>query len=242
MILRVDALPRDDAEYGDVVLVIDVLRTCTVVPLLFELGLTRVSLSPSLKTARRAASATDSLLLGERQGLPLEGFNYGNSPTELSRHTLPGREAVLVSENAPRSLPPAERARAVVLASLSNADAAAAWAARNAQERIDLVCCGFRGGEDVDDLLAAGYLLAALERKLGDVEDEGAAGLARSLLRLSPDPLDTLWHSRAGRSLRALGLEADLAACARVSVSEAVPRMGEPSEAYGGLLYPFTRA
>lgn len=239
MVLNVDALPRSGEAYSDVVLVIDVLRTSTVVPLLFDRGLRAVYLSPSLRTARRTAREEGHLLLGERQGLPMEGFNFGNSPAELAGHDLGGRDGVLVSENAPRSLPFVQGARAVALASLTNADAAATWAARIATERIDLVCSGFRGGEDVDDVLTAGYLHAALERRLRDTEDAGATAMARALLRLSPDPLDTLWHSRAGRHLRALGLEQDIAACARVSVTDLVPRMGPPCERHGGTLYPF---
>lgn len=242
MILNVDLLPRADQAYEDVVLIIDVLRTSTVVPLLFDRGLVSVRLSPSLKAARKAAAADGWLLLGERQGLPLEGFNFGNSPAELASHDMSGRQAVMVSENAPGTLPAVEGAREVVLASLSNADAVASWAAHEARHRIDLVCCGFSGREDVDDLLAAGYLHAALKRRLPRAESEGAAHMARSLLRVSPDPLDTLWHSRAGRHLRALGLEQDIAACARVSSSDQVPRMEARQEAQGGSLYPFRPA
>lgn len=242
MLLNVDLLPRSDRPYEDVVVVIDVLRTSTVVPLLFDRGLVSVRLSPSLKVARRTAAADGLLLLGERQGLPLEGFNFGNSPAELASHDMTGRNAVMVSENAPGTLPNFEGAGEVVLASLSNADAVATWAARTARHRIDLVCCGFSGQEDLDDLLAAGYLHAALERRLSRVESIGAAHMARSLLRLSPDPLDTLWHSRAGRHLRALGLEQDIAACARVSSSDQVPRMGEREDVDGGALYPFLPA
>ncbi|MEJ2289765.1 MAG: 2-phosphosulfolactate phosphatase, partial [Deinococcales bacterium] len=71
MRIHTDLTPT--GSYRDVVVLIDVLRTCTVAPLLFERGLTELALTPSLRSARAAASE-GWLLLGERQGVPAEGF------------------------------------------------------------------------------------------------------------------------------------------------------------------------
>ena len=160
--VHADLLPHPP--YEDVVVVIDVLRTCTVAPILFDRGLASLTLTPSLRAARAAASEAGdgTYLIGERQGLPPEGFNYGNSPVELARIDVAGRHAILVSENAPATLPDVSGAQHVLLGSLYNMVAVANAAAGLARERVDLVCCGFGGEEDLDDALAAGTIAAEI--------------------------------------------------------------------------------
>jgi 2-phosphosulfolactate phosphatase len=219
--LRVDLLPKSG--YSDVVVVIDVLRTCTIAPLLFDRGLAALYMSASIRRALHLAEAEDLLLVGERRGLPPEGFNYGNSPLELSAAPVAGRSAVLVSENAPRVLEQVVGARHLLLGSLYNAEAVAAHAASLARDEIALVCSGFDGNEDLDDALCAGFLAAQLKRRCGDAELVGAALMSVSLFKAFPNPTQALWRSRAGQYLRALGLEDDLATASLLSASRTVP-------------------
>ena len=227
MQLNVDLLPGSG--YTDVVVVIDVLRTCTVAPILFERGLERLELTPSLRAARAAArgGVDRPLLVGERHGLPPEGFNYGNSPAELATTDLAGRAAILVSENAPSALPNVSDARHVALGSLYNASAVTAWAAAHATDRVDLVCCGFRGQVDLDDVFTAGVLAADLAARFADAELMGAVRFAMTLLQTYPEPVEALWQSVAGAYLREIELEQDIGVAARLSLSDLVPFLQE---------------
>ena len=227
MQLNVDLLPGSG--YSDVVVVIDVLRTCTVAPILFDRGLERLELTPSLRAARAAARAGSDrpLLVGERQGIPPEGFNYGNSPDELATVDLSGRAAILVSENAPAALPNVSDARHVALGSLYNASAVTAWAAAHATERVDLVCCGFRGQVDLDDAFTAGVLAADLRTRFPSAEITGAGRFAMTLLQAYPEPVEALWQSVAGAYLRSIELEQDIGVAARLSLSDVVPFLQE---------------
>src|SRR5690606_33610953 len=101
MKINTDLLPS--GPYEGVVVLIDVLRTCTVAPLLVDMGVTELALTASLRTAKSAAQE-GALLVGERQGVPPEGFNHGNSPVQLASADVAGRSVVMVSENAPRWL------------------------------------------------------------------------------------------------------------------------------------------
>lgn len=235
-LINTDPIPH--GPYSDVVVLVDVLRTGTVAPLLLDRGASAVSLSPSIKRARSEARP-GVRLVGERSGVPLEGFNHGNSPIELSQVEIAGLEAVLVSENAPLVMAEVETAKHVLLASLYNAAAAARLAAASSQGRVDIVCCGFRGTPDLDDLLAAGVIAAELGP---DIEAGGFTRLALSLVRSFPDPLEALWQSTCGTYLRSLGQERDLAFCAGVSVSESVPRLDTIVAGGDGPIYRFTAA
>lgn len=234
MWIHTDPVPT--GPYRDVVVLVDVLRTCTVAPMLFDRGVAGLALTPSLRRAR-AAGADGALLIGERQGIPPEGFHHGNSPALLLTADVSGRSVVMVSENAPRWLEQVAKARHVLLASLSNAEAVAKRAAELAHERIDLVGSGFQGEPDLDDTLAAGLLAGLLLTHLPSARPSGATLLATNLLRALPDPLDGLWNSTAGLYLRTIGLEHDLAVAAQVSVSDTVPELvgveqGEPAPLY----------
>lgn len=240
MRIHTDLTPTGN--YHDVVVLVDVLRTCTVAPLLFERGLAELALTPSLRSAR-AAGREGWLLLGERQGVPAEGFNYGNSPAELAAIDFTGKRAVMVSENAPRWLPQVADARRLLLGSLYNAAAVAEVASRQALERIDLVGSGFEGEPDLDDALAAGLLAAMVAERLPTAARSGATRFALSLLRAFPDPMEALWQSVSGHYLRRVGLERDLAFSAQISASSVVPQLvGRQPGAGSAPLYLFAPA
>ncbi len=228
MNLRVDLAPK--GAYTDVVVVIDVLRACTLAPILFGRGLETLYLCSSIRRARRVAETQDVLLVGERDGLPPEGFNYGTSPAEIARGDFGGRSAVLISDNAPRVLEQTAGARHVLLGSLYNADAVVTRAAALAEREVALVCTGYRGDEDLDDTLCAGYLTAQLKRRFPDAVLGGAAMFAVGLLRASPNPVGTLWGSRAGHRLRHLGLTDDIAVGSLVAQARHVPQLKEHHE------------
>lgn len=243
LILHVDLVPRDEPNaYDDVVVLVDVLRTTTTVPIAFDRGLRTVRLSPSLRVARKTAADDGALLMGERRGVPPEGFNHGNSPALLARRDLSDRDAVLVSENAPAALPSVAGARRVVLASLVNAGAVARDVARHAERRVDVVASGFRAQPGLDDLLAAGFLVDRIGRARPVAELSGAARMALDLLQAEPDPLRLLWASRAGRYLRRLGLDRDLGVAADLDRSTCVPVLTSSETRHGGTLYPFVPA
>lgn len=237
MHIRVDLLPSPP--YDDVVILIDVLRTCTVAPILFENGLERLHVATKLKLARTLAEKAKWVLLGERKGLPPEGFNYSNSPAELRKVDMKGAEAVLVSENAPATLPLLDGAEHLLLGSLYNADAVVERALESARERVYLVCSGLWGREDLDDTLAAGFLAACLHRLNPNAELGGAARLAVNLVQAFPDPLEAFWRSSSGQYLRALHLQDDLAVASLVSQTEHVPILTDSRNYDHGTLYTF---
>ena len=236
MLIRVDLLPGGD--YQDVVILIDVLRSCSVAPLLFDNGLERLALTPSLKQAR-AAGRESRLLVGERGGLPPEGFNYGNSLAELSRVGFAGDSVIMVSENAPKALGMLAGAREVLLGSLYNAAAVTRTALTLAESSVALVCCGFRGQEDLDDAVAAGMIASLLKSERSSSELGGASRFSMTLFRTFRDPLEALWVSIAGRHLRSLKLDKELAIASLVSHSQTVPRLADSEPRGDAMLYHF---
>lgn len=216
--------PTHSGEHATVV--IDVLRGATIAPLLFERGASVVTVTASVRAARRVAEERRAVLIGERSGVPIEGFNHGSSPSVLRNVSLSEREVVLVTEEMPGAL--AGASGRVWLAGLTNAVAAADVVAATRAPLVRIVCAGDRGEPDLADTIAAGLLVALLDRAArreagATVALSGASRYCLSVLRTTKDPLDGIWAAAAAAELRAVGLEEDLAIASEVAVSDVVP-------------------
>jgi 2-phosphosulfolactate phosphatase len=259
MKLRVAFLARDvGVAAGRVCVVLDVLRASSTLVTLLEHGAAPLYVAGSVEAARALADrlAADGrgqggrarpLLCGEVGGLPPAGFDYGNSPTELAGLELRGRAVVLATSNGTRALAALADAPAVLVGCFLNAGAVTreglALAHRLGAD-LTFVCSGDANGTEfsLEDALAAGYLVG---RGLGEVGGEGAGlaldDAARAAWRLwgsyaagrAPAEAAAAGFADAahGRELAELGFESDLAYCARVDASGAVPRLAREGDA-----------
>jgi 2-phosphosulfolactate phosphatase len=110
---------------GDVAIVIDVVRATTTLAVLFDRGCARVFVAGDIPSARDFAVEHPGsyLLAGEVGGLRPPGFDFGNSPVELSTADLAGREIVFSTTNGTRALHACVGAGAILAGSLRNGQA-----------------------------------------------------------------------------------------------------------------------
>ncbi len=208
-----------DEELGQVV-VIDVLRATSTIARALAAGAEGVFPAGDLEQARRAAAEQGALLGGERQGLPPEGFDLGNSPREYDAARCAGRRIVLSTTNGTQAVLAARGARGIRAGSLLNAEATARGLLASGDERVTLLCAGRRGRVSVDDTAAAGCIAGSLALLGAARFDDGA----RHAIALFDGWRHELWAllaaSEAGRHLTELGLADDIGDCALV---DAVP-------------------
>ena len=115
-------------------------------------------------------------LAGERDGQPLPGFDYGNSPDEISRADLDGRVLVHRTSAGVQGLLAAREADTVLAASFLTAGATAEWIRRQGAATVSLVAMGWNGCEPaLEDQACAEYLAAALAGEAPDFEPLRAA-------------------------------------------------------------------
>ena len=240
MRLRVDLIPRPP--YGEsAVVLIDVLRATTSITILLERGAREVWVTPRVSTARQFAKDGD-LLLGEREGIPPEGFHYGTSPVELEKINVSGKRIIYTSDNLPLALEKIAYRGRVYLAGFRNAAVLLDHIIREEVESVAVVCAGFRGAEALDDALAAGFITRSLRLKLrSNLRLGDAARLAASLLDAYANPVDGLWASASGRFLNRLGYGDDLAVASLIDVSRTLPVLDRVRKLEGIPLYRFIR-
>ncbi len=206
---------------GRRVAVIDVLRATTVILTALERGASRVLTVAGLEEARLLrAGLPGALLAGERGGFAPEGFDYGNSPVELSGADLAGRIVVLTTTNGTLAVQRAEPAASIVAACLRNA-AAVAGNLASSEGPVALLCAGTEGAFTIEDFYCAGLIARGLASRGYALSD-----LAWSAALLAQRPVAEVVNERTCSHVRTLirrGLRADIPYCIECDASTTVP-------------------
>jgi len=229
--LDVAFLPRDLREpERSVCIVVDLVRATTTMTTLYEAGCLTVYAAPTIESAREAALEHHAVLCGERDGLKVPGFDYGNSPVEFHRLDLHDRQVVLSTTNGTLAIHAASAAPAVLAGCLRNASAVVERATELAGPRglgVTIVCAGREGRFALDDAYCAGHLIALLRKSVEpsslDLTDSAVA--AENLRLSNDDALAVVSMSSSGRGLTHVGLGHDLPFVAEVDRSEVVPEL-----------------
>lgn len=217
-----------------VAVVIDVLRATTMMAALLDAGAKGIRAAASVEDARAARlQEPDALLAGERGGLPLDGFDMGNSPSRIVPEEVCGRVVILTTTNGTQAIDRVRQAGRCLTLSLTNLDAVAERLRTLASDTL-VVCSGTDGGRSDEDELAAGMLADRLRGwdRTDDADDAmdratgaiGASGGIEAALRRS-------FHARR---LIELGFEDDVGLCAHTGVTSTVPTLDRAS----GLIVP----
>ena len=140
--------------------VIDVFRAFTVEAYLMNNNIGRIIPVGDLETAYALKRKDPSvLLIGERHGKILPGFDYGNSPSQIENIDMSGRTAVHTTSAGTQGIVNASGATEILTGSLVNAGAVARYIKKTAPQKVSLVCMGLEGKEPTDeDTLCAEYI------------------------------------------------------------------------------------
>ena len=206
---------------SDTAVVIDVLRMTTTSALLFSKGLAELFVVAEVEDARGLASETAALLLGERGGEKVEGFDGGNSPLEYTQ-SLRGQKAILCTSNGSKAVQTTREVKHVFLGAIVNAKAVAERVLEVATENITLICAGTGGQVSLDDVLGAACIAREM-LELSKLECTDACKVALGSLELHPDLSSGLQSAYHSTVLKNLGYEEDIAFAAKLNLLNTVP-------------------
>ena len=146
------------------VVVIDVLRAFSTACYVAAGGAGRiVSVADADEAQRLKRLDSRAVLLGERDGCQIPGFDLGNSPSQAVRVDWGGRTAVLTTSNGTMGLAAVAHSAEVLTGSFVNAGAIVKYIRWQAPALVSLVCMGSRGKPAIEDTLCGLYLAAALK-------------------------------------------------------------------------------
>lgn len=231
-----------DAEPGEfrgtVAVVIDMLRATTSIVHHLARGVREVIPADGHDEAFRIRdglrdSGRRLVLAGERSGLPVPGFDFGNSPVEIDRSDLAGATVVLSTTNGTRALRHAAAADRVLAGCLNNGPALVERLAAGGAERVLLVCSGDSGGFSPEDHFGAGFLAEGLIEG-GASAGDGAEEAVSAWRAVRDDPAAAMGRAPHGRELLSLGFAGDIACAAEIGSHATIPVMSAGSMVAAG--------
>lgn len=208
---------KEDLPGADAV-VIDVLRMTSTVTNALENGADKIKLIGNEDEARRFSKQENALLGGERGGVRLSGFTFGNSPLEYTREKVENQKIVMTTTNGARAAEAAQGAKTVRLCSFLNVSQVANHLKNS--PRVIILCAGTHDAFSLDDCLCAGALAESL-----NAEQQNDLAIAMRLLYKAhkSNLKSALESTKHFQYLKSIGFTEDLEFCLKKDTHACVP-------------------
>jgi 2-phosphosulfolactate phosphatase len=214
---------KNDQLVNKTVLVIDVFRSSSSIVTAFAHGAASIIPTETVAEAR-AYEKSGYLIGGERYGKHLEGFHFGNAPSDFSGYPIQGRDIVFTTTNGTRALVKSSRASEILIGCFLNAQACARQA-KALHHDVLLLCAGTRGEFALEDGIAAGCILQYLKQEDPTLSCDDESGVLLHAFHNMKDQLGRwLTLGRCGQRLIARGRQGDIEDCIQINRHPIVPR------------------
>lgn len=152
--------------------IIDVFRAFSTACYAFGNGIQRIYPVGDLEKAYQMKQQNpEFILVGEREEQKPEGFDFGNSPSQLLRAGVNGKTMVHTTSSGTQGIANATGADEILTGSFVNAQAIVEYIRKKNPAKVSLVCMGYscRHPTDEDTLLGV-YIKNELEGIANDFE------------------------------------------------------------------------
>lgn len=209
------------------VAVIDVLRFCTTVCTALSSGARGVipTDGPGEAGEMRVRIGADmAVVAGERDGVRLESFKFGNSPLEFTKDAVGGKYVVMTTTNGTGIFSKVYKTSPVLACALVNISKVADRVAREDKDLI-IVCSGQEGSFSIEDTICGGMLIYLLIHKHGkQVALNDAGSLALLLFESNKSEIkQTIAQGEHGRFLASIGFNRDVEVASEVDSVPVLP-------------------
>jgi len=155
-----------------IAVIIDVFRAFSVACYAHDAGVSNMIATSELSEAFRLRKQYRSALIaGERDEKKVDGFDFGNSPTEIIQADLSGKTLIHTTTAGTQGIVNADNADIVLTGSFVNAAAISQYIKKRNPEHVSLVAMGYRATISAEeDILCAEYITDGLlgRKKVSD--------------------------------------------------------------------------
>jgi len=152
MEIRLLSLLEGARRAAGTVVIIDVYRAFTTAAVALRRGAARILLANTPESAfKLRREGRGDLCLGEVSGIKVPGFDFGNSPLELSRADVRGKTLIQSTSAGTKGVVAAGRAEALFAAALINAEATIRAVLTRNPSLVSLVAMGTNGAHRSDE-------------------------------------------------------------------------------------------
>lgn len=161
-------------EATGITVIIDVFRAFTVEAYLMANNAAKLFPVGDMQIAYEYKKEHENcILVGERHGKILPGFDFGNSPSQLKNINFEGKTVLHTTSAGTQGIANAKKADEILTGSLVNAKAIAEYIKRKNPKEVSLVCMGLEAVRQTEeDNLCAEYIKSLIEGNELDLESE----------------------------------------------------------------------
>lgn len=155
------ALIKKEDLKESIVVVIDILRATTSMCVAFDFGVESIIPVQTLEECY-AYKEKGYLVAAERNAVPVEGFDFGNSPFAFMTPLLKGKTLVMSTTNGTRAIYASKGAIEILIGAFANQSLLIDYL-RFRNENIILVCSGWKYEINIEDTIFAGAVVYDLQ-------------------------------------------------------------------------------
>ncbi len=164
MEIRINHLIEGAKQAKGLVVIIDVFRAFSLECWLYAMGAKEIRPVGAIEDALSwREKDPEAVLIGERHGRKLDGFDFGNSPSTVDPEAIRGKRIIHTTSAGTQGVTNAVHAEEILTGSFVNAQAIAGYIRQRSPETVTLVCMGKEGlAPAEEDELCALYLRSLL--------------------------------------------------------------------------------
>lgn len=216
---------------GKTVVISDVLRATSTIVTAIANGAKCVIPVGDMSEASRISQSVNSedyLLCGEKDGVKIEGYHYGNSPLEYTNEAIAGKSLIFNTTNGTKAIKKSLSADDIYIASFLNLKVVVETLRESAKE-IVIVCSGWKGRLSLEDLLLAGNIIFELSGgNLQPSARDGAKVAFTMFEKFENDLESVILNSNHATRLKELVVDTqDVAYCCMKNTTDVLPVLKE---------------
>ena len=201
------------------VVVIDVLRATSTINTILFLGAKSVKPVESLEECMKLKE-DGFIVMAERMGKKVEGFDYGNSPSKIEKNLFADRDVGIATSNGTKAIVKTKGSKITLISSFLNLSKVIEYLNTNSRDTL-LVCSGWKGSTNLEDTMCAGAIVAGLENY--DYESDTVV-IAKKLYEQSKDDiLSSMKKSSHAKRLSGYDNIKDIEFCSEIDKQEILP-------------------
>ena len=144
-----------------VVVIVDILRATTAICTAFNNG--AVEIVPVAKIEEtKNYRPLGYMIAGERNGIVIDGADFGNSPFNFTEENVKGKKIVITTTNGTQTIEMAKSCDTVVLGAFTNISVLAEWLSKQ-KKNVVIFCSGWKNKFNIEDTIFAGALIEKLQ-------------------------------------------------------------------------------
>ena len=208
---------------GKVVVIIDVLRATSTINTILYQGAKLVKPVESLEECKKLKDEK-YIIMAERMGKKVEGFDYGNSPTKIKKNQLKGSKVAITTSNGTKAIIKTKGSKISLIASFLNISKVINFINKESEDTL-LVCSGWQGSPNLEDTLCAGGIISGLN-DYNTISD--AAHIAKKLYESSKNNiLKEMMKSSHAKRLSSYDNILDIEFCSKLNTQPIIPILKE---------------